>query len=80
MYKVSREEAALGAACPNAFLPLFMIRGKCACFRAKTVEISGYLPPGPDNILDCRSYHSSCGVSDLWFATQLVLTGQEIGQ
>ena len=25
-------------------VPLFMIRGKCACFRAKTVEISGHLP------------------------------------
>jgi hypothetical protein len=31
---------------PGNFVPMFMIRGKCACFRAKTVEISGHLPPG----------------------------------
>jgi hypothetical protein len=38
------EEARWGAVCPGTFTPMCMIRGKCACFRAKTVEISGHLP------------------------------------
>jgi len=33
---------------PGNFVPMFMIRGRCACFRAKTVEISGHLPGRTD--------------------------------
>jgi hypothetical protein len=32
-----------GAAGPGNFVPMCKIEGKCACFRAKTVEISGHL-------------------------------------
>src|SRR5258706_5821719 len=31
---------------PRNIVPVCMIRGKCACFRAKMVEISGHLPSG----------------------------------
>ena len=31
------------AAFPGKFVPMCRIGGKCACFRAKTVEISGHL-------------------------------------
>src|ERR1700694_1400720 len=47
IYKVSLEEARYGAAFPGNFVPMFKIGGKCACFRAKMVEISGHLPPSP---------------------------------
>jgi len=44
IYKVFVEEARWGAAFPGNVVPMCMIRGKCAGFRAKTVDISGHLP------------------------------------
>ncbi len=38
---------------PGNVVLMFMIRGKCACFRAKTVKISGYLPASKRNAFVC---------------------------
>ncbi len=44
IYNTQEQYTRWGAAFPGNFVPMFMIGGKCACFRAKIVEISGHLP------------------------------------
>jgi len=39
------EEASCGAASPGNVVLMCMIRDNCACFRAKSVAVSGQLPP-----------------------------------
>lgn len=41
---MSVKEIRRGAACPGNVVPMCIIRGECAGFRAKTVETSGHLP------------------------------------
>jgi hypothetical protein len=46
-----------GAAFPGNLVPMCMIGGKCACLRAKTVEISGHLPSNCER--ECAREHAA---------------------
>jgi hypothetical protein len=50
---VKYREPLLKPCSSSAFVPMFMIGGKCACFRAKMVKISGHLPTVALRVLVC---------------------------
>src|SRR5215469_15395204 len=45
IYKNGGRQSAPEADCQRSMIVLLMIRGTCAGFRAKNVQVSGHLPP-----------------------------------
>src|SRR5690349_5262918 len=62
IYKIFPEEAAWRGLPPGNFVPICRIGGKCAGFRAKTVEVSGHLPQGfvPKWVILLGEVHHVC--------------------